>query len=240
MAAPFSPGADLERLRRNPYPGRGLVLGRSERGNSWLLLYWIMGRSPGSRARRLVAEGGLLRTVPLESRPVPDPSLLLYEAMLELPPRFIVGNGDQTRTVFETLRCGGRFEDALAGREREPDAPNYTPRITGLLDLGGGTGEIALSLLRANPLDPRLTDRFTYRPAPPPPGIGWGLTTYTGDGTPLPAFRGDPLLLPLAGEAEAVLDAYWEALNPEHRVALAVKEVPAGGGPSRILVRNRF
>lgn len=230
----------FDRLRCNPYPGRGLIVGRAAGGDFWLILYWIMGRSTASRARRFAVEGSVLRTVPLDPGRVANPELLIYEAMAELPGRHIVSNGDQTRTVLEALRSGGRFEDALATREREPDAPNFTPRITALLDLTRPPGEIALSLLRANPLDPSLTDRFTYRPALPPPGVGYGLTTYAGDGRPLPAFTGDPLLLPLGAKAEETLDTYWEALNPEHRVALAVKEIPAAGGPSRIVVRNRF
>ncbi len=240
MTTPPLADAAFERLRRNPYPGRGLVIGRAPGGDSWLILYWIMGRSANSRNRRFAAEGGSLRTEPVDLKLVSDPSLIIYEPMLELPGLHLVSNGDQTRTAFEALQKGGRFDDALAGREREPDAPNFTPRISGLLDLTREPGAVTLSLLRANPLDSRLTDRFTYRPAPPPPGVGFGLTTYTGDGNPLPAFTGDPLVLPLDGDAEAALDAYWDALNADNRISLAVKAVPAGGGPSRILVRNRF
>ncbi len=225
-------------IARNPYPGRGLVIGRST-GNEWLILYWIMGRSAQSRNRRFVAEGSVLRTEPVDASLVKDPSLIIYEAMLELPGIHLVSNGDQTRTVHDALRAGGTFEGALATREREPDAPNFTPRITGLLDLGREPGAMALSILRAGRLDPRQTDRHLYRPAPPAPGFGYGLTTYSGDGNPLPSFAGDPLLLPLQGSAEAVLDAYWGALDAENRISLAVKAIAAGGA-SRLLVRNRF
>ncbi len=237
-----SPLADsnFESLRRNPYPGRGLVIGLAPEGDSWLILYWIMGRSANSRNRRFAAEGGTLRTEPVDLKLVSDPSLIIYEAMLELPGAYVVSNGDQTRTVEEALRKGGSFDAALSTREREPDAPNFTPRITGLLDLRQGPGVVALNILKANPLDPRFTDRATYRPAFPRPGFGFGLTTYSGDGNPLPSFAGDPMLLPLQGRAEAALDAYWDALDAENRISLAVKEVPAGGGVSRLLVRNRF
>ena len=240
MTASPTADANFERLSRNPYPGRGLVIGRAPEGDSWLILYWIMGRSANSRNRRFAAEGGTLRTEPVDLRLVTDPSLIIYEAMLERSGLFIVSNGDQTRTVAEALKSGGSFDAALSTREREPDAPNFTPRITGLLDLREGAGAVTLSLLKAHPLDPRLTDRTTIRPAAPAPGFGFGLTTYSGDGNPLPSFSGDPLLLPLPGGAETVLDAYWGALNAENRISLAVKEVPAGGGASRILVRNRF
>jgi hypothetical protein len=100
--------------------------------------------------------------------------------------------------------------------------------------------KLSLSLLKANPVDPAYTDRYTYRPATPPPGLGFGLTTYVGDGSPLPAFNGDPLLLPLEGTAQSVLDSYWDALDANNRVALAVKHIPGSGKPSEILVRNRF
>jgi hypothetical protein len=226
------------RIAANPYPGRGLVIGR-DAANEWLVLYWIMGRSAQSRNRRFVAEGSVLRTEPVDASLVKDPSLIIYEAMLELPGIHIVSNGDQTRTIYQALRAGGTFEGALATREREPDAPNFTPRISGLLDLTREPGSMALSILRAGRLDPQETDRHTYRPAAPVPGFGYGLTTYSGDGNPLPSFAGDPLLLPLDGAPEAVLERYWNALNAENRISLAVKAMPPGGA-SRLLVRNRF
>jgi hypothetical protein len=228
-----------ERVEQSPYPGRGLVVGRGSSGD-WLQVYWIMGRSENSRNRRFAAEGGTLRTEPVDPARLADPSLVIYEAMLELPGLYVASNGDQTRTVRDALAAGGSFEAALATREREPDAPHHTPRISALLDLRGPAPALALSILRASDADPSLTDRTAFRPAPPPAGLGLGLTTYRGDGDPLPAFRGDPLWLPLAGDADAVLARYWEALDASNRVALAVKRIPAAGGVSRILVRNRF
>ncbi len=214
-------------------------MGRAEAGGAWLQVYWLMGRSENSRNRVFVADGGELRTEAADPAKVADPSLIIYEAMLELPGLFLVSNGDQTRTAFDVIEAGGRFEDALEMREREPDAPNYTPRITGLIDLRLREAAFALSILRANGADPSLTDRTTFRPAAPPPGLGLGLTTYQGDGVPLPSFRGDPLWLPLAGSVEAVADAYWDALDRTNRVALAVKEIQPSG-TSRLVLRNRF
>lgn len=230
---------NFDLLRQNPYPGRGLVIGRSTQQH-WLILYWIMGRSAQSRNRRFVADGEVLRTEPVDASLVKDPTLIIYDAMADLPGIYIVSNGDQTRTIYQTLQAGGTFDEALAKREREPDAPNFTPRISGTLDLRQSPGAITLSLLRANPLDTEYTDRFTYRPALPQAGFGFGLTTYRGDGQPLPSFSGDPLLLPLEGTAAEVLDAYWEALNAENRIALAVKEIPLQGGAARLWVHNRF
>lgn len=229
----------VDHIQQNPYPGRGLVVGRSSIDDAWLIVYWIMGRSAHSKNRRFVAEGPVLRTEPVDISLVKDPSLIIYEAMLELPDLYLVSNGDQTRTVFETLQAGGTFDDALATREREPDPPNYTPRISAMLDLHSAQGAITLSLLKANPANPEWTDRYTYRPASPPPGLGFGLTTYMGDGSPLPSFVGDPLLLPLEGAAQAILDTYWEALDADNRVSLAVKRIPRAGD-SEIRVRNRF
>jgi len=226
-------------IRQNTYPGRGLVVGRSAAEKAWLIVYWIMGRSAHSQNRRFVAEGLVLRTVPVDPSQVRDPSLIIYEGMLEHPGVYLVSNGDQTRTIYEALRLGGTFEGALATREREPDPPNYTPRISAMLDLRLEP-QLALSLLKGNRADPAYTDRYTFRPAPPPPGLGYGLTTYMGDGSPLPPFAGDPLLLPVEGRAEDVLYAYWDALDADNRVALAVKRIPCSGEASEILVVNRF
>jgi IMP cyclohydrolase len=226
-------------LAANPYPGRGIVIGREASGASWLQVYWIMGRSENSRNRVFVADGGELRTEAADPAKLTDPSLVIYEAMLELPGAYLVSNGDQTRTAFDVMEAGGRFEDALEMREREPDAPNYTPRISALIDLRLGDASLALSILKANAAEPSLTDRTTFRPAPPPAGFGLGLTTYQGDGNPLPPFRGEPLWLPLAGSPEDVADAYWAALDSSNRVSLAVKEI-AATAESRIVLRNRF
>jgi IMP cyclohydrolase len=225
-------------LDGNPYPGRGLVLGRSEDGAAWLQLYWIMGRSANSRNRVFVADGGTLRTEPFDAAAVEDPSLILYEAMLEGAGAYVVSNGDQTRTVYDALARGGSFEAALETREREPDAPNFTPRISGLIDLRSPAPCFALSILKANKADPERTDRTAFRPAPPPPGFGLGLTTYRGDGSPLPSFEGEPLCLPLTGAPEALLERYWGALDAGNRVALALKRIPLRGGRGTLLVRN--
>ncbi len=231
--------ANSESLSHNPYPGRGLMIGRSTVEDAWLILYWIMGRSPQSRNRKFVVVGDTLRTEPIDSSAMQHPELLIYEAMLELPSIYLVSNGDQTRTIYDTLLAGGTFDSALERREREPDAPHYTPRISAMLDLSIYPGAITLNILKASSVNPAYTDRFTYRPARPSRGLGFGLTTYQGDNNPLPSFQGDPLLLPCVGSAEDVLAAYWSLLNAENRVAIAVKSIAAQDGASRIIVRNR-
>jgi hypothetical protein len=229
-----------QHLQRNPYPGRGFMVGRSEVEAAWLMVYWLTGRSARSQNRRLVAQGSTLRTKPVDARLLDDPSLIIYEAMLEFSGMYLVGNGEQVRTLYNTLQTGGSFDDALATWAHEPDAPHYTPRISALLDLQQPPGNLTLSILKANVANPEATDRFTYRPALPPAGLGAGLTTYQGEGDPLPSFCGEPLLLPCQGPAEEVLETYWQALNANHRIALAVKRIPAQGGQSALLLRNRF
>ncbi len=222
-------------IAANRYPGRGLAVGRLSDGE-WAQVYWIMGRSANSRNRRFVVDdGGTLRTEARDLSLVEDPSLIIYEAMLELPDRYIVSNGDQTRTIWDAILAGGSMEDALSTREREPDAPNYTPRIAGLLDLRDGE-RVAVSILRANASDPDQTDRATWRLPRPPDGLGYGITTYRSDGDPLPSYAGDPLWLPLAGSAEEVAELYWAGLDEENRIALAVKVI--ADGSSRIVLRQ--
>jgi IMP cyclohydrolase len=229
-----------QHLINNPSPGRGLIIGKSDDNQNWVLIYWIMGRSPNSRNRRFISEGGILRTEPIDFSKIKDPSLIIYEAMLELPGKYIVSNGDQTRTIYEGIQKGMPFAETLAEREREPDAPNFTPRISGMLSLTDDKGNIFLSILKANPMDTAYTDRFYYQPSLPHEGYGFGLTTYQGDGDPLPSFAGDPLLLPCQGSAEQILERYWRALNSENRVSLAVKEMASDGQRGRILIKNQF
>ncbi len=232
--------ANFERhLARNSYPGRVLVIGRGEDG-TWLQLYAIMGRSEQSRNRRFVVDGPTLRTEAIDPSKVEDPSLIIYPAMAELPGVYLVTNGDQTDTILSALRRAQTFEAALATREHESDPPHFTPRISGMLDARTGNPEVALSILRANEADPERTDRVMMRPAPPPPGYGYLLSVYQGDGSPLPSFRGDPLMVRLSGSVEQILDRYWSALDDENRVALAVKQILDPSMPGSIALRNRF
>ena len=209
----------------NPYPGRGLVVGRSSENDAWLFVYFIMGRSQHSRNRRFVAEGSTLRTEPVDMSLIDDPSLIIYEAMLDSDSTYLVTNGDQTRTVHDALASGGTFDGALATREREPDARD--------------DATFALSILKANSLDPAQTDRTTFRPSNPPAGFGWLLTTYAGDGSPLPSFAGDPMAVPCAGSPAEILESYWKALDPDNRISLAVKHI-AASGETTLTVKNRY
>lgn len=226
-------------IAENRYPGRGLIIGRNGQGE-WTLVYWIMGRSDNSRNRQFAVDGGELRTQPFDASRVVDPSLIIYEAMLELPGVQLVSNGDQTRTIHDALARGSSFEAALATRAHEPDAPHYTPRISGMLDLRSAEPIVRLAILRANVADPSATDRTHFHVAAPAPGMGRGLTTYAGDGNPLPSFSGEPLALPLEGGGADIITRYWNALDADNRISLAVKTVAPDGRCLALRVQNRY
>ena len=225
-------------LQSNPYPGRGIVVGRMENSNNWAIVYFIMGRSENSRNRRFKFEGDRLWTEPVDLSKVTDPSLIIYDAMLALDGVQLVSNGDQTQTIYDFLKNGDCFVKALKSREREPDAPNYTPRISAMIDCTGDAPELKMSVLYAHATDTAKTDRATFSPATPSEGYGYCLTTYMGDGNPLPSFSVMPLLMPLTGDADAILNAYWSALDKDNRVSLGVKEVDPSGKTVQIVVKN--
>ena len=227
-----------EKIQNNPYPGRGIIIGKSD-DSTWQIIYWIMGRSTNSRNRRFVAENTSLRTEPVDMSLLTDPSLIIYDAMLELPGLYMVSNGDQTRTIYDAIKQGSTFEDSLMTRDREPDSPNFTPRISGVLDTRSKTPLVILSILKASQIDTGFSDRFFFRPSFSQTGFGYGLTTYMGDGNPLPSFTGDPVLLPCAGTSEEIIDKYWYALNEENLVSLAIKTISLKDAASRIVIRNR-
>jgi hypothetical protein len=228
-----------QHIKNNSYPGRGLVVGKMEDNDNFVIVYFIMGRSVNSQNRRFSSENDRLWTEPVDMSKVTDPSLIIYDAMLSTRDVQIVSNGDQTTTIFDVLKVGGTFQSALGTRKREPDAPNFTPRISAIIDFSSSEPAISLSILKANLFKSDLTDRFFYSPATPPAGFGYGLTTYMGDGNPLPSFTGDPLVLPLKGSAEEILDTYWEALNSKNRVSLAVKQTGPTGALKKLLIKNR-
>ena len=230
---------NLEALRANAYPGRGIVVGLDEAGESLVQVYWIMGRSANSRNRVFVVEGGCLRTAPADPSKVADPTLIIYHAMAELPGRYIVTNGDQTDTVVQALRVGGDFRQALNTRQYEPDAPNFTPRISALCSLADGEPWAELAVLKRSAAT-NGCERHFFRYETFAPGLGHAVTTYQGDGNPLPPFEGEPFTLPLDGDIEGVAESLWGALNKDNRVALAVKFIDLSSGASELGVLNRY
>ena len=223
-------------LANNPYPGRGIVLGRSTK-NTWIQIYWIMGRSENSRNRILVAEDETLRTEAADPKKMDDPSLVIYTAMHRVKEQYIVTNGAQTDALFACRFHAGEFVDSLLPWSHEPDAPNFTPRISGCTDLS--EPGIWLSIITASSSDGRSSEHHFFHYADVPVGIGYGITTYQGDGKPIPPFEGTPLLMPLAGESDAIAHTYWEALDRDNRVGLAVRTIEVDGSAT-IDVTNKL
>lgn len=234
-----TPENSLAKLAANPYPGRGICVGLDETGTIALQVYWIMGRSPNSRNRIFVVDGPTLRTTPADPAKLVDPSLVIYNAMRELPGAYIVSNGDQTDTIFEMMNEGRTFAQALETREYEPDAPNFTPRISAVILARRKRFDAYMSIVRKSPLG-AAAERATYEYEALPKGAGYTITTYSGAGAPLPSFEGTPYLLPLRGPARNAAQVIWDALNAENRVALAVKSIDLATGLSAIDVINGY
>ncbi|HEY8530590.1 MAG TPA: IMP cyclohydrolase [Paenibacillaceae bacterium] len=232
--------ANVAALRQNRYPGRGIVIGMTPDGRRMMQVYWIMGRSENSRNRIFVAEpDGSVRTAARDPAKLADPSLIIYYPVRQKGDAHIVTNGDQTDTIAEAIAAGGTFEDALRTRTFEPDAPNYTPRISGIVRLGDPAAAYRLAILKTNLGDPSQTQRhfFTYEQALA--GFGHLIHTYAGDGNPLPSFEGEPRLVPLFDDAEETLEFYWRLLDEENRISLLVKTIPLDGGKADIKIRNK-
>ncbi len=229
-----------KRVAQCSYSGRGMVMGTSADGRKLLQLYWIMGRSENSRNRIFCAEGHELWTEAADPAKLTDPSLIIYTCMSEVGSNYSVSNGDQTKSIAESLQRGGSFHAALAAREREPDAPHYTPRISGMIHLDRGRSLFSFSVLRANRWDQRKSDRFFFEIDSIAAGVGLALTTYEGDGNPLPSFSGEPLEMPLVKQGRELLEQYWQALDKNNRVSLALKEIDIASGKSQIEVINNY
>ncbi|SDE08507.1 IMP cyclohydrolase-like protein [Paenibacillus sp. UNCCL117] len=232
--------AYLAGLQENVYPGRGIIIGLTPDGTRLIQVYWIMGRSENSRNRVFIEEpNGFLRTEAKDPAKLTDPSLIIYYPVKHAGGAHIVTNGDQTDTIHEALQAGGSFESALATRTYEPDAPNFTPRISGIVDLNDKQFAYKLSILKSAGNTEDQTLRHTYAYEKALPGFGHCIHTYAGDGNPLPSFQGEPALVPLANDAEEIANLYWSALNEENKISLLVKTIRIEDGASELLVRNK-
>lgn len=215
----------METLKTNSYPGRGIIIGRSENGKYAVTAYFIMGRSENSRNRIFVQDGKGIRTQAFDPSKMSDPSLIIYAPVRVLGHNTIVTNGDQTDTVYELLQQNKTFEQALQTREFEPDAPNYTPRISGLLTVKNGQFDYALSILKSNAGDPSCCNRYTFTYQGAKAGEGRFIHTYKGDGTPLPSFEGEPTLIAIPNDIDAFTQDIWESLNEDNKVSLFVRYI---------------
>ena len=228
-------------LAGNVYPGRGIVIGKSADGKYAVTAYFIMGRSANSRNRIFVEDGAGIRTQAFDPSKLEDPSLIIYAPVRVLGNKTIVTNGDQTDTIYELMDKQQTFEQALRTREFEPDAPNYTPRISGIMHLENGGYNYAMSILKSNNGDPSSCNRFTFAYQNPKAGEGRFIHTYMGDGSPLPSFEGEPTLVGNEGSIDELTKTVWENLNEENKVSLFVRyiEIATGNYESRIVNKNR-
>ncbi len=229
-------------LKNNDYPGRGIVIGRSEDGSKAVAAYFIMGRSVNSRNRIFVEDGEGIRTEAFDPSKVVDPSLIIYAPVRVLGNKTIVTNGDQTDTIYELMDKQQTFEQSLRGRKFEPDMPNYTPRISGIMHVEGGSFAYALSLIRTDNGDPDACLHFTYAYDSPKAGYYRFLHTYKEDGNPLPSFEGEPELVSLPdGSIDEIASLIWDSLNQENKVSLFVRviDIATGEYESRIINANK-
>ena len=223
-------------LRQNPYPGRGIILGRTPDGHWGIVVYFIMGRSNNSRNRTFVTQGADIRAVAFRPEAVEDPSLILYAPVRRAGMETVVSNGDQTDTICEYLARGKSFREALYTRTFEPDAPHYTPRISGLLKADGG---YSLSILKTAGGNPGACCRFFYDYENPLPGEGHFIHTYRGEGNPLLSFAGEPWTVGTEGEIGPFARDIWEALHPENKIALFVRYIHLQTGEFDTVIYNQ-
>ena len=230
-----------QELSENSYPGRGIVIGKSENGKYAVAAYFIMGRSVNSRNRVFVEEGQGIRTEAFDPSKLEDPSLIIYAPVRVLGNKTIVTNGDQTDTIYEGMDKQITFEQYLRCREFEPDGPNYTPRISGIMHLEGGNYNYAMSILKSNNGDPSSCNRYTFAYENPKAGEGHFIHTYMHDGNPLPSFEGEPKLVSIPDDMEAFTDMLWNSLNEDNKVSLFVRyiDIATGEYETKIINKNK-
>ena len=228
-------------LQGNSYPGRGIIIGKSADGTKAVTAYFIMGRSENSRNRVFVEEGEGIRTQAFDPAKLEDPSLIIYAPVRVLGNKTIVTNGDQTDTIYEGMDRQMTFEQSLRSREFEPDAPNYTPRISGILHIENGGYNFAMSILKSDDGDPSSCLRYTFAYENPKAGEGRFIHTYMHDGNPLPSFEGEPKLVGIQDDMDAFTDMLWNSLNPDNKVSLFVRyiDIATGAYETKIVNKNK-
>ena len=224
-------------LARNPYPGRGIVVGKSADGRHAAVAYFIMGRSENSRNRVFEATEDGIRTRAWDESKVTDPSLIIYHPVRRLDDTLIVTNGDQTDTIREGLAAGQSFEEALRKRTFEPDKPNYTPRISGLVQQNG---DYTLSILKSADGNPASCRRYFFDYEAPLAGQGHFLHTYMEDGNPLPSFQGEPEQVDIVSDTAAdFAELLWASLNEDNKVSLFVRYIDRKSGQWESVIKNK-
>ena len=225
-------------LAAKEYPGRGIILGKSE-DNRAVFAYFIMGRSTNSRNRVFEISNDDIRTKAFDESLLSDPSLIIYSPVRVLGKKIIVTNGDQTDTIYEYLKDKKTFEDALYTRTFEPDAPNFTPRISGLIDIESGL-KLKLSILKSDEGDESQSLRFFYNYDNPKPGEGFLIHTYKENSDPLKSFEGEPIKVSLKGSIDEFCNSLWNSLNTDNKIALAVRYIDMDTGKYEQIIKNKL
>ena len=228
-------------LNSNTYPGRGIVIGKTKDGKKAVTAYFIMGRSNNSRNRVFVEDGEGIRTQAFDPSKLEDPSLIIYAPVRVLGNKTIVTNGDQTDTIYEGMDKQLTFEQSLRTREFEPDAPNYTPRISGIMHVENGKYNYAMSILKSNNRNPEACNRYTFAYENPVAGEGHFIHTYMHDGNQLPRFEGEPKLVEINGDIDEFTNMVWTNLNEDNKVSLFVRfiDIETGEYETRIVNKNK-
>lgn len=229
-----------QELKNNSYPGRGIIIGKSKDGTKAVTAYFIMGRSENSRNRVFVEEGQGIRTQAFDPSKLTDPSLIIYAPVRVLDNKTIVTNGDQTDTIYELMEKGQTFEQSLRTREFEPDGPNYTPRISGIMEIEDGKFNYSMSILKSDNGNPDSCNRYTFSYESCPAGEGHFIHTYMGDGNPLPSFEGEPKLIEIPDNMEEFAQILWNSLNEDNKVSLFVRyiDIATGVYTGKIINKN--
>lgn len=227
-------------LKSNVYPGRGIIIGKSMNGKNAVTAYFIMGRSVNSRNRVFVEDGEGIRTQAFDPSKLEDPSLIIYAPVRVLNNLTIVTNGDQTDTIYDGMKENLTFEQSLRSREFEPDGPNYTPRISGVMNIENGKYDYSMSILKSNNGNPEACNRYTFAYENPVAGEGHFIHTYMHDGNPLPSFEGEPKLVEIPDDIEAFTNMLWNSLNEDNKVSLFVRyiDIETGKYETKIINKN--
>ncbi len=228
-----------QELKGNSYPGRGIIIGKSADGKKAVTAYFIMGRSENSRNRVFVEDGEGIRTQAFDPSKLSDPSLIIYAPVRVLDDKTIVTNGDQTDTVYDLMKEGKTFEESLRTREFEPDGPNYTPRISGIMNVKDNAFDYSMSILKSNNGNPDACNRYTFSYSDPVAGEGHFIHTYMCDGNPLPSFEGEPKLISIPDDMEAFADTLWTSLNEDNKVSLFVRYIDIATGKYETKIINK-
>ena len=229
-----------EQLKANAYPGRGIIIGKSPDGKSAVTAYFIMGRSVNSRNRVFTETEDGIKTEAADPSKLSDPHLIIYAPVRVLGNKTIVTNGDQTDTIYELMDKQQTFEQALRTREYEDDAPNYTPRISGIMHIGEGKYNYAMSIIKSADGNPDSIERFTYSYNSPENGIGHFIHTYMSDGNPLPSFEGEPKKIAIQDNIADFTDKLWNALNEDNKVSLFVRYINIETGEAETKIVNQY